>query len=290
MPQLSVHLAVKDGADTLELAVSSTLRALPRDAELLVLDDASRDDPMAALSGISDPRLRVMSSSRSSGIGAARQLMLDSTDSHYVATMDADDITLPTRFRSQLRVLESKADFAFSPIIGFWNGTRRIRPGLPLPITADAMPLHMLVHNLLCNPTMTARREAVVQAGGYRGITAEDHDLWLRALANGLRLVRTALPLLAYRHHERQTSMQRGFLGEAFADPRLRQAYAEFVDRQFGVVPTWVDALWSDESGTSRMTRELAPLKALLDRRSKDLPASQRAVLARTVRHLDVRG
>ncbi|WP_341359329.1 glycosyltransferase [Georgenia sp. M64] len=289
MPLISVHLPARDAAGTLPLAVRSTLAALPRDAELVVLDDASREHLGGALAGFEDRRLRLQRIDVSAGIGPARQLLLDRTDSEYVASMDADDVTLTGRFRSQLRALRGGADLVFSPIISFWDTPRRIRPGLPLPISAEAMPLHLLVHNLLCNPTMAARRSAVDAAGGYRSVVAEDHDLWLRALAAGLRLQRTARPVLAYRHHPRQTSKQQHFIGSAFDDPPLRAAYDEFVDRNFGVPASWLEALWSRESGTERMVRELAPLRALIESRRTVLGPVQQAVLARTVRLLAVR-
>lgn len=44
MPRLSVILPALNAEDTVARAVSSTLRALPADAELVVLDDGSTDD------------------------------------------------------------------------------------------------------------------------------------------------------------------------------------------------------------------------------------------------------
>lgn len=289
MPLISVHLSVKDSASTLRRAVASTLASLPRDGELVVLDDASSDDVPGALRHIRDTRLRIERNDVSAGLGAARQRLLDMTDSRYVAIMDADDISLPRRFPVQLRALRAGADLVFSPVISFWEGENRVRPGLPAPITAEAMPLHLLVHNLLCNPTMAARREAVVSAGGYRTVPAEDHDLWLRALASGHRMVRTTRPLLMYRHHARQTSGDPQFVRQAFADPRLRQAYRTFTQRRFGIEPTWLDALWSAESRTEWMREELTPLVLLLDERSRRLDPLQRAVLSRTTRLLTMR-
>lgn len=289
MPLISVHLTVKDSAHTLARAVTSSLASLPADAELVVLDDASTDDVAGALAPITDRRLRLERNPRSAGVGAARQRLLDLTDSRVVATMDADDVSLPGRFARQLRALARDADYVFTPVLNVWDGSRRVRPGLPAPISADAMPLHLLVHNLLCNPTMAARRDAVMAAGGYREVVAEDHDLWLRALAHGQRLVRLTAPGLAYRHHASQTSGAAAFIARAFADPQLRASYREFVDRRFGVEATWLDALWSDESGTERMRRDLAPLRALLDERSASIGAPQRLVLSRTTRLLAMR-
>lgn len=289
MPLISVHLTVKDSAHTLRRAVTSSLSSLPADAELVVLDDASTDDVEGVLATVTDRRLRLERNERSAGLGFARQRLLDLTDSRLVATMDADDVSLPGRFTRQVRALERGADYVFTPVINVWDGSRRARPGLPAPISAGAMPLHLLVHNLLCNPTMAARRDAVVAAGGYRAVLAEDHDLWLRALAHGQQMIRLSVPGLAYRHHPSQTSGGADFIARAFTDPELRAAYREFVENRFGVEATWLAALWSAESRTERMAHDLAPLRALIDERSWRLDPLQRLVLSRTTRLLDMR-
>lgn len=289
MPLITVLLPVKDNTATLPRALSSTLRALPGDSEVAVLDDGSVEDVASIVARVDDPRVRLLRNTASAGVGVALQQLLCATDSRYVARMDADDITLPGRFRHQLGALAAGADLVFSPVVNFWDGSRRIRPGLPLPISAPAMPAHLLVHNPLCHPTLAARRDAVATAGGYRDIRAEDHDLWLRALAAGLRLVRTPLPVLGYRHHAGQLSGSEDHARAAFADARLRDSYRAFVDRCFGVPATWLDALWSGESGTPKISQELAPLRELLETRAAMLSAPQRLVLTRTTRLLDVR-
>ncbi|WP_068396959.1 glycosyltransferase family 2 protein [Kribbia dieselivorans] len=288
MPLISVILPVRDGSRTLGTAVRSTLRSMPKDAELLILDDGSVDHPERLVEEVSDARIRMLRNDRSVGVGAGLQQLLDATDSRYVFRMDADDVCLPGRFHAQLAALDG-ADLAFTPIIKFKDGSRVLRPGLPLPITAEAMPLHLLVHNPLCHPTMAARREALATAGGYRGVQAEDHDLWLRSLRTGLRLVRTSVPALAYRSHAQQISTEDGFIQRAHANPLLRDAYREFVTEVFKVDATWLDTLWSGESGTPRMKTDLSPLKLLLEDHARKLPLIQRIILGRTTRLLSQR-
>ena len=288
MPQLSVHMAVRNGAENLKSAVTSTLLAMPRDSELLVLDDASTDHPELILSGVRDRRLRYIRRESSQGIGVARQIMLLETDSEYVATMDADDICLPWRFSAQLPHLHRKADMVFSPVVRFSVDPLRIRVGLPLPIASRAMALHLLIHNLLSNPTMVARRAVVVDSGGYRNASAEDYDLWLRALARNARLVRTSLPGIAYRHHASQTSRPDSFRAQALSESELRDAYTKFCAQSFGVVPTWLDSLWSTGSN-AEVFKDLKPVIDLVRMRARDLPVLQRYVLWRTLRLLDMR-
>lgn len=188
MPRLSVHMAARNSEATIERAIRSTLAALPKDAELVVGDDASSDGTADRVLAIVDPRLRLLRRSRSEGIGPARQHLLDTTDSEFVATMDSDDVCLPWRFRTQLPRLERSVDLCFTSVVSFREAAgrvSRVRPGLPLRIDARALPLHLLVMNMLHNAAMAARRATLVEAGGYRHVLGEDHDLWLRVIAAG---------------------------------------------------------------------------------------------------------
>lgn len=102
MPRLSVLMPVYNSAATLPAAVKSTLRALPEDSELVILDDGSTDRTLALAQGFTDQRVRVLSQSNA-GVAAALNALLSASDSEFIARMDADDIVLPGRFGRQLR-------------------------------------------------------------------------------------------------------------------------------------------------------------------------------------------
>lgn len=142
------------------------------------------------------------------------------------------------------------ADFTVTPALAFRTSPVRVQPGLPLPISADAMPLLLVVR--------------------------------------GLRLVRGSLPFIGYRQHDDQLSAQASFTGAAFAESRLRQSYSSFVPECFGVDPTWLDAFFRPEA-IPDSTEELLALAALVNRHARRLSAGQRLVLSRTTRLLDAR-
>lgn len=276
MPRLSVLMAVKDGERTVRSAVTSTLRAMHRDAELVVLDDGSTDGTLAALARIDDGRLRVIVGGTNVGYARARARLLRETDSHAIAIMDADDVSLPWRLFVQMRRLHT-ADLVLAPVIRFSTGPPRISSGMPAAIGADAMPLHLLIGCPLAHPTLVARRAAVEAVGGYRDVVAEDYDLYLRAITAGQRVVRVALPTLGYRIHDHQTSRDTSFQSRMAQDQAFQDAVDIFLLAEFGydrlaserpsngrLLPTSViDALLSHEVAA----RDIAPVAArLLDR------------------------
>lgn len=139
VPELSVIMPVFNGATTVETAVRSTLRAMPRDSELVVLDDASTDGTGAVVEAIGDRRVRLVRNSVNVGVGRAARELMECTDSRFVARMDADDVCLPWRFRSQLPAMRrGSVDILFAPVVRFRSAPLRVSLSMPVAINARA--------------------------------------------------------------------------------------------------------------------------------------------------------
>lgn len=231
---ISVLLPARDAAATISLAVSSTLRALPVNAELLVLDDGSTDATATLVREFSDPRVRLISLNESSGLANGLNILLSEAQGLLVARMDADDVTLPGRFNAQIKQLDNGIDITFGGVIHFGEKLRIPYPSPPLPISTDAFSTALLIANPVAHSTMSARRSALVELGGYRDCTAEDYDLWLRASTSGLRINRTARPVTALRRHHRQVTADSSWAVRALQDPVWRAAFVELSRLKLG--------------------------------------------------------
>ncbi|TPW76407.1 glycosyltransferase family 2 protein [Schumannella soli] len=249
MPRLTVLLPVHDGAATIGAAVRSTLRALPRDAELRVLDDASGDATARVVEGIADARLRLDRSARPLGVAAGLNRLLAASDSELVARMDADDLTLPGRFARQVRALRRhRADLLFGTVVQFSSGGRRIRPTAPTGVSAAAFPLHLLLTNPVAHPTLVARRAVLDELGGYASVPSEDYELWLRAAARGHRLVRDGAPAIAYRVHPAQVTASSGWRRASWTDPATAGAFDRLARDRLGRGARRLNLLAIDEA------------------------------------------
>ena len=226
---------------TVRLAVSSTLRAMPRDSELLVLDDKSTDNTLGVLESIRDPRLRILVADQNFGGPASRRRLLAESDSEILASIDADDVTLPWRFSQQEKALEF-ADVIFSSAIRFDSAKEsaskvwaqlpramRIRPSSTVPIQPGEFPSALLFHNPVWHPSLFARRSAIERVGGYNESRhgADDWELWLRMAKSGIRMYRMALPVIGYRESPNQASRSPEHWAAVRGDSALRCSYVE---------------------------------------------------------------
>ncbi|MCE7481975.1 glycosyltransferase [Microbacterium profundi] len=226
-------MTVYNAEATINRAIVSTLRAIPQDAELVVHDDGSTDGTARVLDGIVDPRLRRLPLVGNLGYARARRRLIDATDSEVVAIMDADDVTLPWRFRVQLRMLQ-RADAVVSPVVRFSTAPLRLRPGMPGVIGAHAMSFLLAFGCPLAHPTLLLKRRALDAAGGYREVVAEDYDLYLRVVAGGALLAQGSTYTLAYRLHDAQVSRTQGFDDRMRQDRLFQTAFDEFIESTFG--------------------------------------------------------
>jgi glycosyltransferase involved in cell wall biosynthesis len=243
MPELSILMPVFNAAGSLALAVRSTLAAMPRDAELVVLNDGSSDNSLAMLHQMAEkhPRMRVMSNRENTGVAATLGQLLDSCDSAIVARMDADDIALPWRFRIQRQCLVSSGvDAIFSTVVHYAPQQLKIWPQRALRITPDKAPFALLLGNPFAHSTLMAWTESIHAVGGYREVPSEDYDLWLRLALSKRRLLRTRMPTVLYRHHPSQVTLNDDWLRRAQYDTLTANVHAELSQQLLG----WEDPVF----------------------------------------------
>lgn len=97
--QVAVIIAAYRARDTIGAAIASAL-VEPEVAEVIVVDDASPDDTVAAAQAADDGsgRLTVLVQPVNRGPSAARNRALDHASAAHIAILDADDRFLPGRF------------------------------------------------------------------------------------------------------------------------------------------------------------------------------------------------
>ncbi len=111
--RLSVIMPVYNAAPYLDAALESVLTQLGPDDELVAVDDGSTDGSWELLERQTDPRLK-KTRQENQGAAMARNQALDLAAGDYLAFVDADDIALPGRFESPLRLMAENPDLCIT--------------------------------------------------------------------------------------------------------------------------------------------------------------------------------
>lgn len=184
-------------------AVQSCLSQTISDFELLLIvngPDVNQLVPKLSETFSSDKRIKVVGTpihllnfSLSLGVHLAR--------SPFVARMDADDVSDPTRLETQLAYMQDNVDVA---VLGssylLIDDDGHVHGKVDLPQSDPAIRKALRFSNPICHPSVMLRREALLAEGGYLGgKNAEDYDLWLRlAAGQRWRFANLRSPLLSY--------------------------------------------------------------------------------------------
>jgi glycosyltransferase involved in cell wall biosynthesis len=105
-------MAVYNNAEFLPVAIESMQRQTVADWELIAMDDGSADGSFQWLEteAQTEPRLRVFRMPKNAGAGAARDAALREARGEFIAIFDADDISEPARFETQIAFLRAHPD------------------------------------------------------------------------------------------------------------------------------------------------------------------------------------
>jgi GT2 family glycosyltransferase len=134
------------------------------------------------------------------GLGPALDRGLAACDHEIVARMDADDVSLPTRFERQLPVLEAGADIVGSGLLEFGSSVDEVVGRRTPPTDPAEIRRAMRFRDPFNHPTVVYRRSAVQAAGGYTDMALmEDYLLFARMVDGGARPANLAEPLVCYR-------------------------------------------------------------------------------------------
>jgi len=204
-PLISVVLPVRNAERTIAEAVESILQQDFHDHELIVVDDGSGDGTRGILSGIEHPRFRWMDHQGKQGVAEAMQAGVDQARGEWVARMDADDISHPSRLRKQIELVQQCPDAAAVKcrvrlIDGLGDGMDRHVEWVNALEDPQAIAAARFIESPVAHPSCMVRRSWLKRIGGYRRVEwAEDHDMWMRLLEAGGEVISVSEALLDWR-------------------------------------------------------------------------------------------
>lgn len=184
-------MGVFNCAETLAEAIDSLLNQTYQDFEVIMCDDGSTDQTreIAQTYCNRDPsRFTLLINEKNLGLNKTLNKCLYAAKGEYIARMDGDDISLPTRFEKEVAFLDSHPDFAIvsAPMIYFdEDGDWGRGTAIEYPQKKD-----FNFHSpFFCHAPCMVRREAYLQVGGYsedpRTLRFEDCHLWYKMYAHG---------------------------------------------------------------------------------------------------------
>lgn len=188
-------------------AVESILEQTYSNFELLIIDDYSTDGTVAKIKLLNDNRIHLTQKPRNLGYTDSLNFGLKIAKGKYIARMDGDDISLPTRFEKQIAFLEANEDVV---VCGTAFEILHNNFYITVPESNDEIKVGMLHECKIGHPTVMMRTSFLKRhhlSYNTKMEPAEDYDLWIRMIHLG-KFHNLQESLLKYRKHQNQVSNQ----------------------------------------------------------------------------------
>jgi glycosyltransferase involved in cell wall biosynthesis len=184
IPSVSVVIPSFNRGHCIESCLRSVLAQTYQDFEIIVVDDASRDDTRVRMMALANSRIRYIAHEVNRGGAAARNTGIHAARGEFVAFLDSDDEWKAGKLQKQVDILRSKGEaygFCYTWFIAhspqkeeLW----RMRTDIDGRAIED-----LLIENCIGTfSSVVARRSALLAVGGLdeRMRSCQDWDLFVR--------------------------------------------------------------------------------------------------------------
>lgn len=195
-------------------AIESILTQTYKNFEFIIIDDCSTDNSLSIIESYTDDRIKVIKNEQNLGITKSLNRGLAVAKGEFIARMDADDISLETRFEKQVEFLKNHPEHIVCgtgvELIGDWqtkHSNKFICRKIP---DKEAFQIHLLFGNYpnIVHPTAMFKHNMLLK----HNITynenyplAQDYRMWVSCseVAECANIPET---LLNYRVHNKAVS------------------------------------------------------------------------------------
>jgi glycosyltransferase EpsE len=202
MVKVSIIMGVYNAVNRVENAIHSITKQTFTDWELIICDDGSNDETYNVLKryGQYDDRIIILQNNKNMGLATTLNNCLKLAKGEYIARMDDDDISHPTRLEKQVKFLDTNLVYSvvgtsrnLYDINGVWGKDS---------FDSERNNLDIFKGKVFIHPSVMIRRNVLEEVKGYStnkyiGRT-EDYDLWCKIYASGYKGYQMGEILLDY--------------------------------------------------------------------------------------------
>ena len=212
-PKVSVLMSVYNSELYLAEAIESILSQSFTDFEFIIVDDGSTDESNKIIQDYAgaDKRIRHVTLSENHGLAGALNHGLSLANGTYIARMDSDDISLPTRFQQQIAFIDNNPEVGvLGSRMQVVNKDKQLLFDYDVPLAHSLIVWNLFFGRTFAHPSVMMRRDVLQSVNGYNATlnAAQDVDLWAR-LVGLTKFSNLPDKLVTYRTHDRATSVSK---------------------------------------------------------------------------------
>ena len=190
-PLVSIIIPTYNRANVLARSIYSVLNQTYNEIEVIVVDDSSTDSTIEIITGINDPRLKLIRLPINSGPSAARNAGIKASTGEYIAFQDSDDEWFEEKLEKQMHYLghaitnDNRVAACYSRYLQTFKGKKQVFPPGQSADLSGSIYESLLYKNKISPTTLLIRKKALDDVGYFDETLnkLEDWDLALRIAA-----------------------------------------------------------------------------------------------------------
>lgn len=207
MPKISVVMSTYNRPKYVKEAIESILNQTYTDFEFIIIDDCSTDNTADIINKYvsKDERIIFVRNKTNRGLIYSLNHGFTMAKGEYIARMDDDDISEPTRFEKQVKYLDEHPDVIVLGTFIKTFGDPDAKSWVNM-IDSDELEVAMNFYNPMCHPSVMIRKEFLKKHNltySPKELYAEEYHLWKEIILRGGKLSNIPEALLNYRCHKK---------------------------------------------------------------------------------------
>jgi glycosyltransferase involved in cell wall biosynthesis len=200
-PIISIYITNKNYGKYLENAIKSVLKQTYKKKELIIIDDASKDNSIQIIKKYEEKNLcRAIYNKKSKGLIKSSNIAIKASKGRFVMRLDADDYLDPNSLSVLLNAIEKDSNIAL--VYSDYYLVDEKRNILSLEKQTIRNEEGLLDHKPVLAACCLIRRSSIFSVNLYdeRFTRQDGYDLWYKLLKN-FKFEHVPLPLFFYRKH-----------------------------------------------------------------------------------------
>lgn len=187
-PEISVVMPVYNGEKHLKEAIESILNQTFKDFEFLIIYDESTDGTLSIIQEFQGQDVRVvLINGDKEGISGALNKGIEKARGKYIARLDADDVSLPTRLETQINHMESLGLDICGGHSLLIDSDGKVNGIGVVPRSHDLCGLSMMFKVPFAHSSVMILKGFLIDSSlKYEG-KYEDFDMWIRMFSAGAK-------------------------------------------------------------------------------------------------------
>jgi len=203
--RVSIIVATYNSEKYIDDCIRSILSQTYKFWELIIIDDASTDSTLKKISQYKNKKIIIIKLKKNIGSYKAINFAINLCKGKYIAILDSDDISHPSRLQKQVDLLDSEEKIG---LVATWykiiDAKNKILESIKMPGNKN-FNLKFPCNNFICHSSVMFKKKIAIEFGLYddKLVYASDYNLFLKIFTKyKIKFIKEFL--VYYRRHDKQ--------------------------------------------------------------------------------------